>query len=122
MGYDSPNAQFTREYFAGEAGGAGTTEYCKFRSFQKGRVTAVHFAVTTAGTATAHKFDIYHGTTSIGSTTLGTNTAGYTVSNTTIDEAVASLDQVSVKSGADIVGKAHVIFEYRVDHDASQST
>lgn len=122
MGYDSPNALLRREHFAGEAGGGATTEYCKFRSFQKAKLKAVHFVVTTAGTATAHKLDIFHGTTSIGSTTLGTNTAGYSASNTDVDQSLAALDQISVKTGADATGKAHVVFEYAVDHDASQST
>ena len=67
MAYDSPNSTVRREFFAGESGGAATTEYSKFRSFQAARLKAVQVAVTTAGTAATHKLDIYHGTTSIGS-------------------------------------------------------
>lgn len=122
MAYDSANYTVRNEQFAGEAGGAGTTEYTKFRRFQKMRVKAAHAVVTVAGTATAHGFDIFHGTTSVGTfPVLGTSAAGVMVSNTAIDFDVASLAQVSVKSLADVVGKAHIIFEYENTSDGAVS-
>jgi len=78
MTYADPNATVRREYFAGEAGGGATTEYGKFRSFQKARLKKVHAVVTVAGTATTHKLDVYHGTTSISSISLSTAAAGGT--------------------------------------------
>lgn len=112
MAYDSPQYTVRHESFAGEAGGGATTEYTKFRRFQKMRMKAVHALVTVAGTSTAHGLDIYHGTTSVGTLALGTSAAGVIVSNTDVDFDVASGVQVSVKSLADVVGKAHVIFEF----------
>lgn len=122
MPYDSPNYTIRNEQFAGEAGGAATTEYAKFRRFQKMRLRAVHAVVTVAGTATAHGFDIFHGTTSVGALpVLGTSAAGVKVKNDAIDFDVASLDQVSVKSLADIVGKAHIIYEFENTPDGAVS-
>jgi hypothetical protein len=112
MSYDSPQYTMREEEFAGEAGGGATTEYTKFRRFQKMRMKAVHAVVTVAGTSTAHGLDIYNGTTSVGTLLLGTSAAGSIVDNTTVDFDVASGGQVSVKSLADVVGKAHVIYEF----------
>ncbi|THF55920.1 hypothetical protein [Pseudothauera rhizosphaerae] len=121
MSYDDPNFQIRRERYAGEAGGSATTEYGKFRSFQKIRLKAVHAVVTVAGTATTHKLDILHGTTSIGAIALSTSTAGVKSSSTTLDRSVGSLEAISVKSGADATGKADVIYEYEVLPDAVQT-
>ena len=115
--YDRAGATITREHMA-VAGGGATTEYAKFRSFQKSTLRRVHAVVTTAGTATAHGFNVFHGTTSIGTISLGTNTAGVTANSGTLDQSLASLDQVSVKSLADATGEADIIYEYQVDHDA----
>ena len=121
MTYADPNATVRREYFAGEAGGGATTEYGKFRSFQKARLKKVHAVVTVAGTATTHKLDVYHGTTSISSISLSTAAARGTASSSTLNEELASLDQISVKTGADAAGKAHVIYEFHAQHDAVQT-
>lgn len=126
MSYEDPDFQIRREHFAGEAGGGATTEYGKFRSFQAARLKKVHLAVTTAGTATTHGFDIYRGTTSVGTIALGTATAvgdagGISASSAVLDLGMASGQQISVKSLADVVGKAHVIYEYEVLPSAVQS-
>ena len=76
MAYDDPDFSIRREFFAGEAGGAATTEYCKFRTFQKALLKKVHAVVTTAGTATTHAINVYSGTTSIGAIALSTSAAG----------------------------------------------
>jgi len=118
MSYDDPNTTVQREQFGGEAGGGATTAYAKFRNYQKGKLRNVHFVVTTAGTSTAHGFDVYVGTSSVGSVSLGTNTAGYSASAGALNSAFASLDELSVKSLADVVGKADVVYEYDYDWDA----
>lgn len=120
MAYDDPDFQVRREHFAGEAGGAATTEYGKFRSFQKMRLNAVHAAVTVAGTATTHKFDILQGTASIGSIALSTAAAGV-VASAVLNADIDALGQISVKSGADQAGKAHIVYEYEVLPGAVQS-
>lgn len=119
--YSDPNPQVRREFSAGEAGGAATTFYGKFRTFQKLKLKAVHAIVSTAGTNVGHKLDIYHGTTSIGSLALGTSTANTVFHSATLNEVVDTMEQVSVKTGADIVGKAEVVYEYHMQHDADQT-
>ena len=122
MSYDDANSAVRREAFAGEAGGAATTEYTKFRSFQAAKLKKVHAVVTTAGTTTAHGLGVYHGTTSVGSITLGTSAAGSGATSATLDRTIASYEQLSVKTLADATGKAHVIFEYEVTPDAVKTT
>lgn len=125
MRYDSPNCTVRREHFAGEAGGAATTEYAKFRAFQKFKLKAVHVWPTVAGTATTHKLDVLRGTTSVGSISLSTAAAasaeGAAPSSADLDIDVDQGEQVSVKSGADAAGKAHVVYEFEVLPDAEQS-
>lgn len=122
MSYDDANSTVRREAFAGEAGGAATTEYTKFRSFQAAKLKKVHAIVTTAGTTTGHGLGVYHGTSSIGSITLGTSAAGVGAASATLNETLASYDQVSVKTLADATGKAHVIYEYEISPDAVKTT
>lgn len=121
-GFSEPNAVIRREHDAGEAGGAATTEYGKFRSFQKAKLKNVHAAVTVAGTAAGHKLDVFRGTTSVGTIALGTSTAGTLAKADSVGVGMnldmASMEQISVKTGADTVGKAHVVYEFEVLHDA----
>lgn len=117
MGYSDPNFTVRRED-CGAAGGAATTEYNKFATFQKKRLKKVHALVTLAGTATAHKFDVYHGTTSIGTIALSTSTAGSVGHSGLLDRTVDTMEQISVKSGADAVGTALIVYEYEVTPDA----
>ncbi len=126
MAYDDPDFTIRQEQFAGEAGGAATTEYCKFRRFQKTRLKKVHASVTTAGTATAHGFDVYQGTSSVGTIALSTTAAAgaagaVSASSGLLDVTLAAGQQVSVKSLADATGKAHIIFEYETLPDAVQT-
>lgn len=120
MAYDDPEFTIRREAAAITTAGA-TTEGAKFRSFQKMRLKKVHAAVITAGTATTHGYDVYHGTASIGTIALSTSTAGVTASSALLDETVGSLEQVSVKSLADATGVAHIVYEYEVTTDSVQS-
>jgi len=125
-GYTDPNTLVRREYFAGEAGGAATTEYLKFRVYQKTLLKRVHAIVTTAGTAAGHGFDAFRGTTSVGTIALSTKTAAPAAGEISASSAVLDLElapgqQVSVKSLADATGKAHIVYEYRVLQDAENT-
>lgn len=120
MPYDDPDFQIRREADRITIAGA-TTEGAKFRSFQAMRLKKVHATVITAGTATTHGYDVYHGTTSIGTIALSTSTAGANASSALLDRAVPSREQVSVKSLADAVGVAHIVYEYEITSDAVQS-
>lgn len=121
MSYEDPDFNIRREFYAGNAGGAGTTEYGKFRSFMKARLKEVHFIVTTAGTSTAHGFDVYHGTDSVAAVVIGTRTGNSVVHSAVLDHSMDAMSQVSVKSLADVVGKADVVYEYEVTVDAVKS-
>ncbi len=120
MAYDDPDFQIRRERDAITVAGA-TTEGAKFRLFQAARLKKVHAAVITAGTSTAHGYDVYHGTTSIGTIAVGTSTAGSVAHSALLNETIASMDQMSVKSLADVVGVAHIVYEYEITADAVQS-
>lgn len=118
--YSDANSTVRREVDRITVAGA-TTEGAKFRAFQKTKLKAVHAAVITAGTAAGHGYDVYHGTTSIGTIALGTSAAGVAASSAVLNREIGSMEQVSVKSLADIVGVAHVVYEFEVQHDAVQS-
>jgi hypothetical protein len=118
MNYTDPDYNINRDHCAGEVGGAATTVYGKFHAFAATKLKAVHARVTTAGTATTHKLDVYVGTASVGSIALSTNTAGYTAS-VNIGANVDSLQAVEVKTGADAAGKAVVSYEYEYQQGAT---
>ncbi|MCK0507910.1 hypothetical protein [Aromatoleum anaerobium] len=120
MAYDDPDYSIRRESAHITTAGA-TTEGAKFRLFQAARLKKVHAAVITAGTATTHGYDVYHGTTSIGTIALSTSAAGVTASSALLDRAIGSMTQMSVKSLADATGVAHIIYEYEITPDAVQS-
>lgn len=121
MSYDDPGFLIRRENSAGATTAGATTESCKFRSFQAMRLKKVHAAVVTAGTSTAHGLDVYHGTSSIGTIALGTSAANAVAHSGLLNETVGAMTQLSVKSLADTVGVAHVVYEYEVTPDAVQS-
>lgn len=120
MAYDSPDYLIRREAMFTTIAGA-TTEGAKFRSFQKMRLKNVHAAVVTAGTATTHGYDVYHGTASIGTIALSTSAAGVTASSGVLDAVVATMAQISVKSLADATGVAHIVYEFEATQDGVQS-
>lgn len=112
--YDHPNHLVRREHSITPTAGA-TTVSGKVRNFQAMRLKAAHATVTTAGTATAHGYDVYSGTTSIGTIPLSTNTAGYTLSVDLNNTAVAAGDTMEIRSLADATGVADVVLEYSAD-------
>lgn len=116
--YTDPNYNITRDHCAGEVGGAATTVYGKFHTFAASRLKAVHARVTVAGTATTHALAVYVGTASVGSIALSTSTAGVT-STLELNQPVASLQAVEVKTGADAAGKAVVSYEYEYQSGAA---
>lgn len=111
VGYDAPDRTIEREKHI-EAGGAATTAYGKFRSFFASKLVRAKAWVTTQGTAVGHGFDVYVGTTSVGTLALGTG-AAETAVEVALNVAVPAGSQVSVKSLADTVGKADITIEYQ---------
>jgi len=110
MAYDSPEYAVGREYTGAATAGA-TTEFAKFRTFVASTLRNVAAVVTTAGTSSVHAYDVYVGTSSVGTVLLGTKTAGETVT-TAVNAAVPALGQFSVKSVADATGAAAIIYDY----------
>lgn len=119
--YSEGNSSVRREHCCPPTTAGATTEGSKFRQFQKFKLKAAHVVVVTAGTATTHGYDIYHGTTSIGTIALSTSTAGTVGHSATLNEVVASMEQVSAKSLADATGVGQIVYEYEVLHDAAQT-
>jgi hypothetical protein len=115
--YDHPNHLVHREHSISPSAGA-TTVSGKMRNFMAMRLKAAHATVTTAGTAAGHGYDVYSGTTSIGTIPLSTNTAGYTVSVDLLNAAVAKGDTMEIRSLADATGVADVVLEYTADAQA----
>lgn len=114
VGYDDSDHGVHREKFVEAAGGGATTSYAKFKSFYNVKLLRVKAWVTTAGTAAGHLFDVYVGTSSVGSLAFGTSTAGVALS-VTLNTEVPAETAVTVKSGPDIVGKADILYEYMRD-------
>lgn len=117
--YNDPSVLLRREYCAPPTTAGATTEGAKFRSFQAIRLKKVHATVITAGTATTHGYDVYHGTTSIGTIALSTSAAGVDASSALLNRDVESMDQLSVKSLADAAGVAQIVYEFQVREDAA---
>jgi len=120
MAYDDPDYLVRREVDRITIAGA-TTEGAKFRSFQAMRLKKVHAAVITAGTATTHGYNVFHGTTSVGAIALSTSAAGVSASSALLNLEIAAMAQLSVKSLADATGVGHIVYEYEVTNDAVQS-
>lgn len=123
-GVSEADVAIHREFYAGSAGGGATTAYAKFRTFRRSKLKNVHACVTTAGTTTAHKFDVYIGTTSVGSIAAGTAAAGVMVSAVALstgglDQIFDGTSQLSVKTGSDAAGIADIVFEYQGLHDGT---
>lgn len=117
--YSEPNCAVRREAAFITIAGA-TTEGAKFRSFQKMLLKKVHFCVITAGGGAGHGYRAYRGTTALGAadTVLGTAAAGNVFGTATLNEPIASMEQISVKSLSDATGVAHVVYEYEVVTDS----
>ena len=119
--YSEANYTVRREHCTPPTTAGATTEGAKFRQFQKFKLKAVHAYVVTAGTATTHGYDVYRGTTSVGTIALSTSTAGSSASSATLNLDVASMQQISVKSLADATGVAQIVYEYETQSDAAQT-
>jgi hypothetical protein len=112
--YSEANCAVRREHCTPPTTAGATTEGAKFRQFQKFKLKAAHAYVVTAGTTTGHGYDVYRGTTSVGTIALGTSTAGSSASSATLNLEVSSMQQVSVKSLADATGVAQIVYEYEM--------
>lgn len=118
MSYNSPNATVRREWSDETTAGSGAVS-AKFRSFQKVKLIAAHAYVNTAGTSAAsgHTPILKHGTTSIGQFALATDVANTKVS-VTLNRDIPSGELLSITNGTDATGKAQIVYEYEVYHDA----
>lgn len=114
MAYDSPNQVVRREQAMPPTTAGATTEGAKFRQFQEFKLKKVHAAVITAGTAAGHGYDVYRGTTSVGTIALGTNGTNVAASSALLDLVYTSFQQLSVKSLADATGVAQIVYEYEM--------
>lgn len=123
MGYEDANATLRREACYETAAGNGAVS-AKFAHFQKMRLVAVHAQVTVAGTSAGagNSLVIKHGATAIGTFTLGTSTARTSVSLDMADRAIAALEDLTATNGTDATGRALVVYEFKVDHDAVRSS
>ena len=110
MSYDSADHIVCREYSA-VATAAATTEFAKYRSFAAATLRNAAAVVLIAGTSSVHAYDVYVGTSSVGTIPLGTKTAGETVS-VAINAQIPALGQFSVKSVADATGSAAIVYDY----------
>lgn len=115
--YDHPNILVRREHSIIATAGA-TTAFGKIRNYQAMRLKGAHATVITAGTNAGHGYDVYSGTTSVGTIPLGTATAGSTVSVDLSNAAVAAGDYMEIKSLVDATGIAEVVLEYGADAQA----
>ena len=120
MAYDSPNYQTRREQSHLMVAGA-TTESARMINFQRLRLKKVHAHVVTAGTATTHAINIYHGTTSIGAIAISTATALSTFSSSALNRTVEALDRLAVRTGADATGVCMVAYEFELLPDGVAS-
>lgn len=121
MAYDDPDFTIRREHCCPPTTAGATTEGAKFRQYQKFLLKRAHAAVITAGTATTHGYDVYVGTTSVGTIALGTSGTNVSASSAVLNQSVSALQQVSVKSLADATGVAQIVYEFETQPDAVQS-
>jgi len=120
--YDHPNVIVTREEFAGSVGAASATDYAPFRMFQKAKLVAAHFVCTVTTSNVARRFRVFVSAVSVGSVSIGTLAVGATVSIDLGDTALASLSRVTTQFDVAADGSGDVIYEYRVEPDAVQSS
>lgn len=121
MSYDAPDYAIRREHCCPPTSAGATTEGSKFRHFQAIKLKKAHVTVITAGTSTAHGYDLYHGTTSVTTIALSTSAAGSVAHTALLNRDIGSLEQLSAKSLADTVGVAQVTYEFEVRPDAVES-
>jgi hypothetical protein len=85
---------------AGIQTGAASATINKFYRYRATVLKAVHAVIVTAGTNASAKFDIYNGTTSVGTLAVGTNTAGSVVTATAINASVPAGSFIELKGAA----------------------
>lgn len=121
MAYDSPDFLIRREQCCPPTSAGATTKGSKFRHFQAIKLVRAHAAVMTAGTTTAHGYNIFVGTTSVGAITLGTSGTNVSASSALLNVNVAAMEEVSANSLADATGVAQIVYEYEVRPDSVES-
>lgn len=122
MAYDAPDYLIRREIHVPNLTGAASASLKKFHMFQAAKLKAVHGTIITAGTNAAAAFDIYAGTTSVGSLAIGTNTAGSLVTSGAINAAIPQNGFIEIKGAANsATAVASLAIEYEVDPSATET-
>lgn len=122
MAYDSPNASVRREINQAGIAGAAAAAMAKFHIFQKTVLKKVHWLVTTAGTNATAGFDVYVGTSSVGTVVFGTNTAGVVVRSALLNAEVPADSVIELRGKADsATAVGSVTLEHEVSPDAVAS-
>lgn len=114
--YDHPNNLIRREIHVNNVTGAASASMAKVRTFQAGKLKAVHSLVITAGTNAAAGVDIYSGTTSVGAITHGTDTAGTQHTSGVIDATLAANSYLEIKGKAN---SATMVNSYCVEYEVT---
>ena len=125
--YDSPVYQARFLASSGEAGGAATTQYCKFNAWTSMQAYSVQVTCSTVGTATLSTFQALKintsGTTTVVLATIGTGTVGggfnALLSTSAGGLALAQGDILAFLSGTDATMKNVVSWELGLKQDPS---
>ena len=123
MGYDDPKFVARHNQPFRLAAAANGTKGV-FMSYNKLRLRAAHFRITTAGTTTgaAAGYTIRNGTTSLGACVFGTESTGVTSSVDLGDAEIASMGVINCLGGADATLVADVTYEYEILQDSAFSS
>lgn len=120
--YDHPNA-LVRQIIHVPSVAAGASGDKAFIPVPVGpvRIRNVLAYVTTAGTTSVHGYDVYNGTTSVGTISLGTGAAASSGSSGDINVATSTaLPYIKIKSKTDATGTAAFAIEWH--HDQGSGT
>lgn len=115
MAYDHPTYTVRHGAPLNLAAVAVSTTAGKFLAFAATRIKSVSAVVNVAGTNTAAGYDIYNGTSSVGSILAGTNAAGSVLTTFTEDvelDAGEFLDIKTNSTGATLA--ASVMIEHEI--------
>lgn len=120
--YDHPNSAIRRRHGFHSGGGTALDVATRFASFQKSKIVAVHATVVVAGTGTGliNSFVVRNVGTALGTLILGTSVVG-TKTSLVLNTSVASMYELNVIQGTDVVGIIAGEIEYKVDWDALQT-
>ena len=123
LSYDHPTYQVRPSAVVNCPAVAAEISAGKFVAFAAMKVKSIRGAVNVAGTADTAAYDLYNGTTSIGTIVMGTKTAGEALSYTTSDITLASGGFIDFKTIADSATlAASFTVEYQLTPGAAITT